>query len=302
VLSALVILALSGPAVTHSDSKIVVTQEMVDLLNQRTNSWTASLDWVGDMTIGEARTIYAATEIRETREFPEHNWGALLDYMANPAAFDTRTQWPKCVLPIQNQDQCGSCWAFGAAEALSVRICIAKGTPLTLLSPQYLVSCDTTSYGCDGGYPDLAWKFMSTNGVPSWACVPYTSGNGKSNGTCPKTCTAAGQTWSLSKATSVKSYSGAASIQAALMANGPVEVSFTVYQDFMSYTGGIYKHTTGANLGGHAVMAVGWGNQNGVNYWICANSWGASWGIQGYFWIAFGQCFIDYEAVAGLAD
>jgi len=85
------------------------------------------------------------------------------------------------------------------------------------------------------------------------------------------------------------------------MANGPVEVSFTVYQDFMSYTGGIYKHTTGAQLGGHAVMAVGWGNSNGTNYWICANSWTTGWGIQGFFWIAFGQCGIDNGAVAGLA-
>jgi len=299
VLSALVILAISGPAINLNDSDLVVTQEMVDLINNSQNGWTASLDWVGEMTIGEARRIYAATEIRP-REFPEHNWGALLDYMATPAAFDSRTQWPKCTLPILNQDQCGSCWAFGATEALATRICIAKGT-LVQLSPQYLVSCDTTSYGCEGGYPDLAWKFMSTNGVPTAACVPYTSMSGKSNGTCPKACTAAGQSFAMSKTTSVKTYSGAASIQAAILANGPVEVSFNVYQDFMSYTGGVYKHTTGSLLGGHAVMNIGWGNLNGVNYWICANSWTASWGIQGYFWIAFGQCGIDNSGVAGLA-
>src|SRR3569833_3149072 len=106
VLSALVILAISGPVITLKDTDLVVPQEMVDYINSSQNQWTASRDWVGDMTFGEASSRYAATEIRP-REFPEHNWGALLDYMATPTAFDSRTQWPKCILPIQNQAQCG---------------------------------------------------------------------------------------------------------------------------------------------------------------------------------------------------
>lgn len=76
------------------------------------------------------------------------------------------------------------------------------------------------------------------------------------------------------------------------MTNGPVETGFTVYEDFMSYSGGVYKHTTGVAKGGHAVKIVGWG----PGYWICANSWGPSWGVEGFFNIAFGECGIDDAA------
>jgi cathepsin B len=79
-----------------------------------------------------------------------------------------------------------------------------------------------------------------------------------------------------------------------------METGFTVYQDFMNYKSGVYKHVSGNVLGGHAVKIVGWGQENGTNYWICANSWGTSWGENGFFRIAWGQCGID-SAVYGCA-
>jgi len=72
-----------------------------------------------------------------------------------------------------------------------------------------------------------------------------------------------------------------------------METSFNVYSDFMNYASGIYKHTSGYLEGGHAVKILGWGVEGGVNYWICANSWGTSWGEKGYFRIAYGECGID---------
>lgn len=77
-----------------------------------------------------------------------------------------------------------------------------------------------------------------------------------------------------------------------------METGFTVYSDFMNYAGGIYQHTTGYVEGGHAVKMIGWGVEGGVEYWICANSWGPKWGEEGFFRIAFGQCGID-QAVYG---
>ena len=69
-----------------------------------------------------------------------------------------------------------------------------------------------------------------------------------------------------------------------------------IYNDFLSYKTGIYKHTTGSLLGGHAVKIVGWGVNNGLSYWICANSFGTSWGELGFFRILFGECGIDAKA------
>jgi cathepsin B len=295
LLVALVMYASASPAIPLEDSAEVVPQSMIDFINSGDSTWTASKSWVGSMTVGEAKR-FAATELRP-REFPEYDWGALLDHLNAPTSFDSRTQWPGCVHPVLDQGQCGSCWAFGATEALSDRFCIAsKNSVNVVLSPQYLVDCDTSSFGCNGGYPDKAWQFMKTRGVPLNSCVPYTA----ADGSCPSKCSN-GATMTLYKAATVSTYSGPTSIQAAIMALGPIEVSFTVYQDFMSYTSGVYIHKTGSVLGGHAVKMIGWGVSGTQNYWICQNSWGTSWGIQGFFWIGFGQCGIDSSGVAGTA-
>jgi cathepsin B len=293
VIAALVFCAMAGPTVLEGDEVEVMPQAAIDYVNAVQDLWVASKAWVGNMKVGEAKT-YALTQIRP-REFPEYNWGALLDHIKAPTSFDSRTQWPGCVNPILDQGQCGSCWAFGATEALSDRFCIASNKAQTpVLSPQYLVDCDSSSYGCNGGYPDLAWQFMQTNGVPLYSCVGYTAADGN----CPSKCDN-GSPLVFYKAASVSTYSNPASIQAAVMSSGPIEVAFTVYQDFMSYTSGVYIHTWGGVLGGHAVKLIGWGVSGTTNYWICSNSWGTGWGIQGFFWIGFGQCGIDSAGVAG---
>lgn len=91
---------------------------------------------------------------------------------------------------------------------------------------------------------------------------------------------------------------------AEIMTNGPVEVAFNVYQDFFSYTSGVYSHKSGGLAGGHAVKAIGWGVENGTPYWLIANSWGTSWGMQGLFKIKRGsnECGIESNVVAGLYD
>lgn len=67
------------------------------------------------------------------------------------------------------------------------------------------------------------------------------------------------------------------------MTNGPIEASFSVYEDFLTYKSGVYKHTTGSYLGGHAIKVLGWGVEGGEDYWLCANSWNNEWGANGYF-------------------
>jgi len=73
-----------------------------------------------------------------------------------------------------------------------------------------------------------------------------------------------------------------------LMNRGPIVAGFMVYADFPSYRSGVYQHVTGSMVGGHAVKLLGWGEENGVPYWLCANSWNTDWGIGGYFKIRRG--------------
>jgi len=62
-----------------------------------------------------------------------------------------------------------------------------------------------------------------------------------------------------------------------------METAFTVYSDFMNYESGVYHHVSGSVEGGHAIKILGWGNESGMDYWLCANSWGPDWGLDGFF-------------------
>ena len=223
---------------------------------------------------------------------------------ALPTNFDGRQAFGKCIHPVRDQMQCGSCWAFSASEVLSDRFCIAsKGQIDVVLSPQTLVSCDTDgNMGCQGGYLDKAWEFLVSNGIASDQCEPYTSGGGDS-GTCPTKC-ADGSQIKYYKAANYKHITGVSNIQTELMTNGPVQAAFEVYQDFMSYKSGIYHHISGSLLGGHAVEMVGWGVENGTAYWTIKNSWGPSWGENGYFRIVknVNECSIESNIFTGAPE
>jgi len=231
------------------------------------------MDWVQGMTIEEAQ-MKAGTKL-VPNPFPKHNFGALKDYVSVPSGFDSRKQWPGCIHAIRNQEKCGSCWAFSASEVLSDRFCIAKQVNV-VLSPQYLVSCDSSNDGCQGGNLPLVWEYMKSHGIPKDSCDPYVSGSGNSH---TGACTAQCSNQQFYTATDIGGYWTTDEVKMGIMNHGPVQTGFTVYQDFMSYKSGIYEHTSGKELGGHAVKIVGWGVQNGTEYWIVANSWGATWGM-----------------------
>jgi cathepsin B len=144
------------------------------------------------------------------------------------------------------------------------------------------------------------WKFMEWTGVALDTCLPYTSGDGD-NGLCSDYCagTENYKEKKYVKLWGIHSYETPDAIKLALINGGPIEAGFDVYEDFYNYSSGVYQHKTGANVGGHAIKIIGWGNQAGLEYWIAANSWGDSWGMDGYFNIAFGECGIDKEGIAG---
>jgi cathepsin B len=268
----------------------VVPDAAIEYINSVQNMWTASKNWVGKMTKLEAKR-FANVQRLPYSEYPEEFASELT---VTPWNFDSRSAWYGCVNQILDQGQCGSCWAFAATEALSDRFCIAsQGKVNPVLSPQYLVSCDSSNFGCNGGYLSKAWAFME-KGVPSYSCVNYTATDSDCSSVCDD-----GSKLTLYKATNIKAYKGPKAIQQAILTDGPVETGFDVYDDFFAYSGGIYSHTYGGLEGGHAVKIVGWGNYNGTNYWTCANSWGNEWGVQGFFYIAFGECGIDDAAYAG---
>jgi len=248
-----------------------------------------------------------------------------------PDEFDARTQWPDCptIGEIRDQGSCGSCWAFGASEAMSDRICIgSKGKHNQHISAEDLVDCcSSCGFGCDGGFPESAWEYFKHTGVvsggnfnSSQGCMPYSIAScehhvvGKlppcqgeqSTPKCAKQCRDGYDiTYAKDKTISKSAYSVPTSveqIQTEIMKNGPIEGAFTVYADFPSYKSGVYQHNAGEELGGHAIRILGWGVDDGTPYWLVANSWNEDWGDKGFFKILRGsnECGIEEGCVAGL--
>lgn len=216
-----------------------------------------------------------------------------------PDNFDARYQWPTCIHPIRNQQSCGSCWAFSASEAFSDRVCIAtNGAINVVLSPEDLVSCDTSNFGCSGGYLDEAWNFIASTGIVSDDCFPYSAGSGIAPA-CTNTCSN-GQKWLAYKATNIRSLTISAAKQT-ISTQGPIQTAFAVYNDFFSYSNGIYVQKSTQLAGYHAVKVAGWGHDeaSGLDYWLAANSWGTTWGESGYFKIAFGESEFDSNFIVG---
>lgn len=223
-----------------------------------------------------------------------------------PKEFDSRKQWPDCPQAIRNQEHCGSCWAFSGTEVLQDRFCIAsKGQIKVVLSPQDMVSCDSGDHGCQGGMLNKNWEYFESTGVVTDECFPYTSGDGLNVPHCPHGACVDSKT----KYVKYRALQGSSKpltcplqIKKELLANGPVQTGFIVYEDFMHYRSGIYEHNHGSQLGGHAVKIIGWGEEEGKEYWIVQNSWGEQWGENGYFRIKMGECFMDQNAYVGLPN
>jgi len=278
---------------------------MVEFLNNNQDSWKAEMpEKFKNMTLAQikAQFLGAIPDYTHHDQLSNHHEIHTNDI---PEHFNSSEKWPGCIHPIRDQGHCGSCWAFAASEVLSDRFCIAsKGSVNKVLSPQYLVSCNSLNHGCNGGVPYLSWTFLVNDGSVTDSCYPYQSSGGVSPKCKDFTKCADGQplTHYKAKKGSIATLGNPTAIQNNILQYGPVEAGFSVYEDFMSYKSGIYKHTSGSLLGGHAVKIVGWGKENGTNYWIIANSWNVTWGESGFFRIAWGQCGIDKACVAGQAD
>ncbi|KAE9551517.1 hypothetical protein FO519_005264 [Halicephalobus sp. NKZ332] len=309
-------------------------QTLVDYVNRRQNLWTARLSPKFESYSEKAKWgLMGVNNVKNSIKAMKHQSQTKFLDMEIPDNFDSRQQWPDCksLRQVRDQSSCGSCWAFGAVEAMSDRICIAsKGKfQVTLSADDLLSCCHMCGFGCNGGDPMAAWRFWVKEGIVTGSnfslnqgCRPYPFPQCEhhSNKThfppckhdlyptpkCEKKCQDGYEkSYKQDKFYGKTAYSVSNSVDAIqkdLMTHGPLEVAFEVYEDFLNYQGGIYVHQGGKLGGGHAVKLIGWGEENGIPYWTIANSWNTDWGEDGFFRILRGvdECGIESGAVGGI--
>jgi len=206
------------------------------------------------------------------------------------------------VTKVKNQGSCGSCWAFSTTGSMEGAHFIKTGTLLSL-SEQNLVDCSKKNNGCGGGDMDLAFQYTETAPLESETDYPY-----KGREWFHKGCKYDSSKGKV-KVTAFKDVTpNSSEALKAAIAKGPVSVAIEAdKRAFQSYTSGILKASAGCGTNlDHGVLAVGYGTENGTPFYKVKNSWGATWGEEGYIKLEIvdgkGTCGIQMAATQPQTD
>lgn len=276
-------------------------------------SYTVGLNNFADMTIQEFKEKYLVTngrlysQIKRERlnktdlekvnfwDLPEEDEDAYMELFLNKKNINLQSSYlnkdfhtvdwsEKAQLnrKVENQEHCGSCWAFSTIQAIQAAYSIKTGKSISL-SKQQLIDCDKTSKGCNGGMIHTAMDYVKKNGIKLEEDYPYYAADSE--------CQIKSNELNGDKiVTKISSYEGCIDKDDCsndlglfdVLTRGPVAAVVDASEEFMLYDEGIFdKPCKEAN---HAILLTGYFNhpKNNTSYWVVKNSWGPLWGDHGF--------------------
>ena len=265
--------------------------------NDQSKSWTRQINKFSHLTHEEfqSKMLMAEQHCSATKDEDRSSdlssiYPNLLKLSQTAPKFKDWRSEGHFVTPVKNQGHCGSCWTFSSTGCLESAWAIHQNG-LYSLAEQQLVDCagNFDNHGCSGGLPSHAFEYVHANGgIDSEEVYHYEA---KEEGKCS-------YNQELKSPISVKgsfniTQGDEDAIFQAVTYFNPVSIAYQVVDGFKDYAGGVYTSDTcqqGPDDVNHAVLVVGYGtDENGVDYWIIKNSWGADWGMDGYFWMERGK-------------
>jgi len=239
-----------------------------------------------DMSAEEFKKGYLNYRPRETNRTEDNTIEPL------PEGVNVLVDWTGVyTTPVKNQGYCGSCWAFSATEQIESDYWRVHGKEY-ILSPQQVTSCTPApSEGCNGGYTEDAFDYANA-GLEQDSDYPYTSGSFGVTGSC-KTSSSLFVVKTTSYTTVSTSASGESKMASYVSSTGPLSVCVDA-SSWSSYTSGIMSVC--GKMVDHCVQAVGINTASA--YWKVRNSWGVTWGEQGFIQLSYGAntCNIASDA------
>ena len=244
--------------------------------NQENSEVKFAINKFADLTASEFKAIYASGS-RAQPNADQKNAVKFNNANDLPDTVDWREKG--AVTPVKDQGQCGSCWTFSATGAVEGFYFTQNGKLLSF-SEQQIVDCDTDEdEGCNGGWHYLAIEYAGKNGLELETDYPYTARDGK----CKYDSSKAVKT---NKGYAYVTANNTNELKTALANIGPVSVAIEADQSvFQFYSRGVISAGCGADLD-HAVLTVGYTKVGVLEAFIVKNSWGKSWGDQGYVMIS----------------
>jgi C1A family cysteine protease len=240
----------------------------INIHNQGNYPWKLGVNQFTDMSEEQFLSLLGRNNVMEDLKLSSDVYQKQRNLVT-----DGNFDWKRYTTPVKNQGMCGSCWAFAGAETIESHLMIYRDQ-FVELSEQQLVECDVNNQGCEGGSDIMSYIYaMNTPLSIEWS-YPYTSFFGEES-YCNKSKVREGIKIKAYERVRENNYDD---LMDALYHRGPLSVAVDA-STWSSYQSGIFDGCNKTDIDlNHAVQLVGYGTDQGLDYWLVRNSWGIGWG------------------------